>query len=78
MTLDFEGQSAAGEAEGGADPGPAAGGAPGKAAAAGTRRRRIRTAIGRLFDAIRSSDDDAVERAVLQLSRPAAGSPRLP
>ncbi|HEY6471667.1 MAG TPA: hypothetical protein VIY26_02160, partial [Acidimicrobiales bacterium] len=68
MTLDYDGQSAEGEVEGGAAAGTAAEEAQGGGGAASTRRRRIRTTVGRLFDAIRSSDDDAVERAVLQLS----------
>jgi hypothetical protein len=68
VTLDYDGQSAAEEVKGGAEPGPGAGAAPGETGAAGPRRQRIRVTIGRLFDAIRSSDDDAVERAVLQLS----------
>jgi hypothetical protein len=61
VTLDYDGQSAAEEFKGGAEPGPAAG-------AVGTRRQRVRTGFARLINGIRSSDDDAVERAVLQLS----------
>jgi hypothetical protein len=38
------------------------------AAAAAKRRERVGAAIARLVDAINRSDDDAVERAVLQLS----------
>lgn len=68
MTLDYDGQGVAGGVGGTAEAGTAAGEAPGKAESADTRRRRIRKTLGRLFDAIRSSDDDAVERAVLQLS----------
>jgi hypothetical protein len=69
VTLDYDGQRAAeGRAEG-AEPGPAAGGAPGgTGAAAGTRRERVKGGVLRLIDAIRRSDDDAVERAVMQLS----------
>ena len=70
MTLDYDGQGAAEEvgAGAGAAAGPAAGEAQGRAEAAGTRRQRIKSTIGKLFDAIRSSDDAAVERYVLQLS----------
>ncbi len=65
MTLDYEDPSAP---DGGAEPGPPAATDSGGTAAAGTRRARIRTGFVRLIDAIRRSDDAAVERAVLQLS----------
>jgi len=45
------------------------GGAAGTAVGRTTRRDRVGAAILRLIDAIRRSDDDAVERAVLDLSR---------
>ncbi len=74
MTLDYEDPGAP---EGGAEPGPPAATDPGGTGAAGSRRgrgtrrarrARIRKGIVRLIDAIRRSDDEAVERAVLQLS----------
>jgi hypothetical protein len=68
VTLDYDGHRAAEDDERGAEPGPAAEAAQGGAGAAGTRRWRARAGIARLIEAIRSSDDDAVERAVLQLS----------
>ncbi len=68
MTLDYDGHRPAEDDERGAEPGPAAEAAQGGAGAAGTRRWRARAGIARLIEAIRSSDDDAVERAVLQLS----------
>ena len=66
MTLDYEDASA--PDPGGAGPGPPAATDSGGTEAAGTRRARIRTGVARLIDAIRRSDDAAVERAVLQLS----------
>lgn len=65
MTLDYEDPSAP---KGGVKGGPPAATEPGGTEAAGTRRARIRTGFARLIDAIRRSDDDAVERAVIQLS----------
>lgn len=65
MTLDEGDHSAAaGPAESGPPPILGAGAAGGAA----TRRVRIRAGVVRLIDAIRRSDDAAVERAVLQLS----------
>ena len=62
MTVDFEDPGAAGEdAAAPSDPTPAAGTPP-------NRRERIGARISRLVEAINRSDDDAVERAVLQLS----------
>jgi hypothetical protein len=68
VTLDYDGQRAAEGRSEGAEPGPAAGEGPGGSEAAGTRRERVKGGVVRLIDAIRRSDDDAVERAVLQLS----------
>jgi hypothetical protein len=65
VTLDYEDPSAP---KGGVKGGPPAATEPGGTEAAGTRRARIRTGFARLIDAIRRSDDDAVERAVIQLS----------
>jgi hypothetical protein len=65
VTLDFEDRSAGEE---GAEPGPPADKGSGTAAAAGSRRVRIRASVRRLIDAIMRSDDEAVERAVMQLS----------
>ncbi|HWD55787.1 MAG TPA: hypothetical protein VG346_11730 [Acidimicrobiales bacterium] len=74
MTLDYEDPSAP---KGDAEPGPPAATDPGGTGAAGARRSRgtrrarrarIRKGMARLIDAIRRSDDEAVERAVLQLS----------
>jgi hypothetical protein len=65
VTLDFEDRSAAEE---GAEPGPPAGNGSGAAEAAGPRRVRIGAGVRRLIDAIMRSDDEAVERAVMQLS----------
>jgi hypothetical protein len=54
----------------GAEPGPPGPPAPATAAPAnGGRRERIGASVRRLIDAINRSDDDDVERAVLQLSR---------
>lgn len=66
MTLGFEGRHAAGDP---ADSGPPAAKGSGAARAAGNRRVRIRAGVRRLTDAILRSDDEAVERAVLQLSQ---------
>jgi hypothetical protein len=66
VTLDHEDPSA--PEEGGTEPGPPAATEPGGKESAGTRRARIRTSVVRLIDAIRRSDDNAVEQAVLQLS----------
>jgi hypothetical protein len=65
VTLDFEDRGAAEER---AEPGPPATNGSGTAEAAGTRRVRVRAGIARLVDAIVRSDDEAVERAVMQLS----------
>jgi hypothetical protein len=65
MTLGFEDRSAAEER---ADRARSSGNGSGKAEAAGPRRVRIRAGVRRLIDAIVRSDDEAVERAVLQLS----------
>jgi hypothetical protein len=65
VTLDYEDPGTPKE---GAEPGPPAAAGSGGVESAGTRRARIRTNVARLIDAIRRSDDDAVERAVLQLS----------
>ncbi|HEY1651670.1 MAG TPA: hypothetical protein VGG09_07285 [Acidimicrobiales bacterium] len=65
MTLDYENPGAPDD---GGEPGPAAATEPGGTGAAGTRLARGRGGIARLIDAIRRSDDEAVERAVLQLS----------
>ena len=68
MTLDFEGRNASGDR---AEPGPSAAngsGVAGAAGAAGTRRFSVRAGVRRLVDAILRSDDEAVERAVMQLS----------
>jgi MFS family permease len=65
VTLDFEDRSAAEE---GAEPGPPAGNGSGEAESAGTRRVRVLGGVRRLIDAIARSDDEAVERAVMQLS----------
>ncbi len=65
MTLDYEDPSAP---KGDAGPGPPAATDSGGEESAGTRRARVRKSVARLIDAIRRSDDDAVERAVLQLS----------
>lgn len=65
MTLDEGDHSAA---EGQAASGRPADAGAGAAGAAATRRVRIRAGVVRLIDAIRRSDDAAVERALLQLS----------
>jgi len=65
VTLDYE---EPGTPKGGAAGGPPAATGSGGEESAGTRRARVRTSVARLIDAIRRSDDDAVERAVLQLS----------
>jgi hypothetical protein len=65
MTLDFEDTSAAAD---GAEPGPPATNGSGAARAAGRRRVSVRGSVRRLVDAILRSDDEAVERAVMQLS----------
>ncbi len=63
MTVDFEDPGAAGEDAGApSDPKPAKGASP-------SRRGRIGAGLSRLVEAINRSDDDAVERAVLQLSK---------
>ena len=66
MTLEFEETSAAAD---GAEPGPPAANGSGASGAAGTRRVRVRAGVRRLVDAIMRSDDEAVERAVMQLSQ---------
>lgn len=66
MTLDFEDTSAASD---GAEPGPPASNGSGGGLAAGRRRGQVGGGVRRLVDAILSSDDKAVERAVLQLSQ---------
>ena len=66
MTLEFEETSAAAD---GAEPGPPAANGSGTSGAAGTRRVRVRAGVRRLVDAILRSDDEAVERAVMQLSQ---------
>lgn len=73
MTLGYDGQGAGATSEvavgTGADPDPTADAAERKAGAGGRRvHQRVWTGIGKLIDAIRRSDDEAVERAVLQLS----------
>ncbi len=66
MTLDFEDRSTEPD---GAEPGPPAADGSGAAnKATGARRVRVRAGVRRLVEAIRRSDDDAVERAVMQLS----------
>jgi hypothetical protein len=65
VTLDYEDPSAP---KGNAEPGPPAATDSGGKESASTRRARVRKSVARLIDAIRRSDDDAVERAVLQLS----------
>jgi hypothetical protein len=65
VTLDYEDPSVP---KGDAEPGPPAATDPGGKESASTRRARIRGSVARLIDAIRRSDDEAVERAVLQLS----------
>ena len=76
MTVDFEDPSASnGVAPSSTTaspsaPSPAATPAPVEAEAApATRRQRVRRNVGQLIAAIKSSDDDAVEQAVLRLSR---------
>ena len=76
MTVDFEDPSASnGVAPSSTTaspsaPSPAATPAPVEAEAApATRRQRVRTNLRQLIAAINSSDDDAVEQAVLRLSR---------
>jgi hypothetical protein len=65
VTIDSEDRSAeAGRAE----PGPPAATDSGGTGAVASKRLRIRAGVAGLVDAIRRSDDDAVERAVLQLS----------
>jgi hypothetical protein len=65
VTIDSEDRSAA---AGGAEPGPPAATDSGGTGAVASKRLRIRAGVAGLVDAIRRSDDDAVERAVLQLS----------
>jgi len=65
VTIDSEDRSAA---AGRAEPGPPAGTDSGGTGAVASKRLRIRAGVAGLVDAIRRSDDDAVERAVLQLS----------
>jgi hypothetical protein len=65
VTIDSEDRSA--EA-GRAGPGPPAATDSGGTGAVASKRLRIRAGVAGLVDAIRRSDDDAVERAVLQLS----------
>lgn len=65
MTLDFEDTSAAAD---GAEPGEPAANGSGAAEAAGRRRMGVRGGVRRLVEAILRSDDQAVERAVMQLS----------
>jgi len=62
VTVDFEGPNAAGGSATPADPEPAL-------ESPAARRVGIVAGIGRLVEAINRSDDAAVERAVLQLSR---------
>jgi hypothetical protein len=74
VTLDHEGPSAPRSATSApparaADPGAAREPEPEPGTGPATRRERVGAAIRRLVDAINRSDDDAVERAVLQLSR---------
>jgi hypothetical protein len=65
VTIDSEDRSAA---AGRAEPGPPAATDSGGTGAVASKRLRIRAGVAGLVDAIRRSDDDAVERAVLQLS----------
>jgi len=65
VTIDSEDRS---PAEGQAKPGPQAGTDSGGTGEVASKRLRIRAGVAGLVDAIRRSDDDAVERAVLQLS----------
>ena len=62
MTVDHEDRSATGD-DAAAESDPAASTAP------ATRRERVGAGISRLVDAINRSDDNAVEQAVLQLSK---------
>jgi hypothetical protein len=65
VTLDFEGRNAADDR---AEPVPPAANGSGAAEAAGSRRFSVRAGVRRLVDAVMRSDDEAVERAVMQLS----------
>jgi hypothetical protein len=65
VTLDLGDRNAAAERT---EPGPSAENGSGASGAAGGRRVQIGAGVRRLVDAIRRSDDEAVERAVLQLS----------
>lgn len=65
MTLDYEDTSAAAD---GAEPVPAGTNGSGSTEAVRRRRVNIRGSVRRLVDAILRSDDEAVERAVMQLS----------
>jgi hypothetical protein len=65
VTLGFEDRSAAEEQ---AEPVPSTGNGAGGAGAAAPRHLRMLAGVRRLVDAIVRSDDEAVERAVLQLS----------
>ncbi len=65
ITLDVGERTAADEQ---AEPAQSAVNGAGAAEAPGTRRVRIRASVRRLIDAIMRSDDEAVERAVMQLS----------
>ena len=65
MTLDFEDRNAEGER---AEPGQPATNGSDTGSATGTRRLNVRAGVRRLVEAIMRSDDEAVERAVMQLS----------
>ncbi|HEX3333522.1 MAG TPA: twin-arginine translocation signal domain-containing protein [Acidimicrobiales bacterium] len=65
--MDYEDRGAPGGDDAGAAAADGAAGAGAGAPGPG-RRRRVRTLVKRLIDAIMQSDDDAVERAVRQLS----------
>jgi hypothetical protein len=65
VRLDFEGPSTEPD---GAEPGPPAATDSDGTGEVAAKRVRIRAGVRRLVDAIRRSDDDAVERAVMQLS----------